>query len=138
LRPFRRASFWKPRSAAFDQVTTAPAWPTLASIVPNFDPEDQRILPDRRMEARSIHSLRAALRREAAKNDFDSILLLASFASDPRFQADARLARHAIGLDAGPSEAGKLLCQAAQSPLHDKINYFAAPLTTLNFGDALH
>jgi len=82
------------------------------------NPEDQRSAR-RRMEGALSFPYEAALRREAAKNDFDPCLPLASFARNPRFQADA-VSPPTRSVDAGSSEDGKTSCQAAQSPLHEK------------------
>jgi len=102
-------------------------------IVPNFRIPKITICPSRMEGALSV-PLRAALRREAAKNDSIPCLPLASFARN-HVSGGAVSHANAIGVRQGLSEDGKTSLPSSSKSTTRKIN-FSSPTTTLNFGHA--
>src|SRR5256886_5856278 len=80
-------------------------------IVPNFDSRKISDLPVAAWKALYPLPYEAALRREAAKNDFDPMFAAGLIRQESTFQADAVSHANAIGLMQVLPKTGKLLAK---------------------------
>jgi soluble lytic murein transglycosylase len=97
--------------AAFDQGHFAAGMAYGRIIVPNFDARKFDELPISVWKALYPLPYEAAVRREAAKNDFDPMLAAGLMRQESTFQADAVSYANAIGLMQVLPKTGKLLAK---------------------------
>ncbi len=97
--------------AAFDQGHYGAGMAYARIIVPNFDSRKIGDLPVAAWKALYPLPYEAALRREAAKNDFDPMFAAGLIRQESTFQADAVSHANAIGLMQVLPKTGKLLAR---------------------------
>ncbi len=97
--------------AAFDQGHYGAGMAYARIIVPNFDSRKISDLPVATWKALYPLPYEAALRREAAKNDFDPMFAAGLIRQESTFQADAVSHANAIGLMQVLPKTGKLLAK---------------------------
>jgi len=97
--------------AAFDQGHYGAGMAYARIIVPNFDSRKISDLPVAAWKALYPLPYEAALRREAAKNDFDPMFAAGLIRQESTFQADAVSHANAIGLMQVLPKTGKLLAK---------------------------
>jgi soluble lytic murein transglycosylase len=97
--------------AAFDQGHYGAGMAYARIIVPNFDSRRISDLPVAAWKALYPLPYEAALRREAAKNDFDPMFAAGLIRQESTFQADAVSHANAIGLMQVLPKTGKLLAR---------------------------
>jgi soluble lytic murein transglycosylase len=97
--------------AAFDQGHFGAGMAYARIIVPNFDARKFDELPVSAWRALYPFPYEAAVRREAAKNDFDPMLAAGLMRQESTFQADAVSYANAIGLMQVLPKTGKLLAK---------------------------
>jgi soluble lytic murein transglycosylase len=97
--------------AAFDQGHYGAGMAYARIIVPNFDSRKISDLPVAAWKALYPLPYEAALRREAAKNDFDPMFAAGLIRQESTFQADAVSHKDAIGLMQVLPKTGKLLAK---------------------------
>jgi soluble lytic murein transglycosylase len=97
--------------AAFDQGHYGAGMAYARIIVPNFDSRKVNEVPVAAWKALFPLPYEAALRREAAKNDFDPMFAAGLIRQESTFQADAVSHKNAIGLMQVLPKTGKLLAR---------------------------
>jgi soluble lytic murein transglycosylase len=97
--------------AAFDQGHYGAGMAYARVIVPNFDSRKISEVPVAAWKALYPMPYEAALRREAAKNDFDPMFAAGLIRQESTFQADAVSPKNAIGLMQVLPKTGKLLAR---------------------------
>ena len=97
--------------AAFDQGHYGAGMAYARIIVPNFDSRKISDVPVAAWKALYPLPYEAALRREAAKNDFDPMFAAGLIRQESTFQADAVSRKDAIGLMQVLPKTGKLLAK---------------------------
>src|SRR6184192_1500106 len=97
--------------AAFDQGHYGAGMAYARIIVPNFDSRKISDLPVAAWKALYPLPYEAALRREAAKNDFDPMFAAGLIRQESTFQSDAVSHKNAIGLMQVLPKTGKLLAR---------------------------
>jgi soluble lytic murein transglycosylase len=97
--------------AAFDQGHYGAGMAYGRIIVPNFDSRKFADVPVSAWRALYPLPYEAALRREAAKNDFDPMFAAGLIRQESTFQADAVSHKNAIGLMQVLPKTGKLLAR---------------------------
>ena len=97
--------------AAFDQGHYGAGMAYARIIVPNFDSRKISEVPVPAWKALYPLPYEAALRREAAKNDFDPMFAAGLIRQESTFQADAVSHKNAIGLMQVLPKTGKLLAR---------------------------
>jgi peptidoglycan lytic transglycosylase len=97
--------------AAFDQGHYGAGMAYARIIVPNFDSRKISEVPVAAWKALYPLPYEAALRREAAKNDFDPMFAAGLIRQESTFQADAVSRKDAIGLMQVLPKTGKLLAK---------------------------
>ncbi len=97
--------------AAFDQGHYGVGMAYARIVVPNFDSRKISDLPVAAWKALYPLPYEAALRREAAKNDFDPMFAAGLIRQESTFQADAVSHANAIGLMQVLPKTGKLLAK---------------------------
>jgi soluble lytic murein transglycosylase len=97
--------------AAFDQGHYGAGMAYARIIVPNFDSRKISEVPAAAWKALYPLPYEAALRREAAKNDFDPMFAAGLIRQESTFQADAVSRKDAIGLMQVLPKTGKLLAK---------------------------
>jgi len=97
--------------AAFDQGHYGAGMAYARIVVPNFDARKMSDLPVAAWKALYPLPYEAALRREAAKNDFDPMFAAGLIRQESTFQADAVSHANAIGLMQVLPKTGKLLAK---------------------------
>jgi soluble lytic murein transglycosylase len=97
--------------AAFDQGHYGAGMAYARIIVPNFDSRKINDVPVAAWKALYPLPYEAALRREAAKNDFDPMFAAGLIRQESTFQADAVSHKDAIGLMQVLPKTGKLLAK---------------------------
>jgi soluble lytic murein transglycosylase len=97
--------------AAFDQGHYGAGMAYARIIVPNFDSRKVSDVPVAAWKALLPLPYEAALRREAAKNDFDPMFAAGLIRQESTFQADAVSPKNAIGLMQVLPKTGKLLAR---------------------------
>ena len=97
--------------AAFDQGHYGAGMAYGRIIVPNFDSRKISEAPVAAWKALYPLPYEAALRREAAKNDFDAMFAAGLIRQESTFQADAVSPKNAIGLMQVLPKTGKLLAK---------------------------
>ena len=97
--------------AAFDQGHYGAGMAYARIIVPNFDSRRISEVPVAAWKALYPLPYEAALRREAAKNDFDPMFAAGLIRQESTFQADAVSHKNAIGLMQVLPKTGKLLAK---------------------------
>jgi soluble lytic murein transglycosylase len=97
--------------AAFDQGHYGAGMAYARIIVPNFDSRKISDVPAAAWKALFPLPYEAALRREAAKNDFDPMFAAGLIRQESTFQADAVSRKDAIGLMQVLPKTGKLLAR---------------------------
>jgi soluble lytic murein transglycosylase len=97
--------------AAFDQGHYGAGMAYARIIVPNFDSRKINDVPVAAWKALYPLPYEAALRREAAKNDFDPMFAAGLIRQESTFQADAVSHANAIGLMQVLPKTGKLLAK---------------------------
>jgi soluble lytic murein transglycosylase len=97
--------------AAFDQGHYGAGMAYGRIIVPNFDSRKISEVPVAAWKALYPLPYEAALRREAAKNDFDAMFAAGLIRQESTFQADAVSPKNAIGLMQVLPKTGKLLAR---------------------------
>ena len=97
--------------AAFDQGHYGAGMAYARIVVPNFDSRKISDLPVAAWKALYPLPYEAALRREAAKNDFDPMFAAGLIRQESTFQADAVSHANAIGLMQVLPKTGKLLAK---------------------------
>jgi len=97
--------------AAFDQGHYGAGMAYARIIVPNFDSRKISDVPVAAWKALYPLPYEAALRREAAKNDFDPMFAAGLIRQESTFQADAVSPKDAIGLMQVLPKTGKLLAR---------------------------
>src|SRR5467141_1100244 len=97
--------------AAFDQGHYGVGMAYARIIVPNFDSRKISEVPVAAWKALYPLPYEAALRREAAKNDFDPMFAAGLIRQESTFQADAVSPKNAIGLMQVLPKTGKLLAR---------------------------
>ena len=97
--------------AAFDQGHYGAGMAYGRIIVPNFDSRKISEVPVAAWKALYPMPYEAALRREAAKNDFDPMFAAGLIRQESTFQADAVSPKNAIGLMQVLPKTGKLLAR---------------------------
>ena len=97
--------------AAFDQGHYGAGMAYARIFVPNFDSRKISDLPVAAWKALYPLPYEAALRREAAKNDFDPMFAAGLIRQESTFQADAVSHANAIGLMQVLPKTGKLLAK---------------------------
>jgi soluble lytic murein transglycosylase len=97
--------------AAFDQGHYAAGMAYARIIVPNFDSRKISEVPVAAWKALYPLPYEAALRREAAKNNFDPMFAAGLIRQESTFQADAVSPKDAIGLMQVLPKTGKLLAR---------------------------
>ena len=97
--------------AAFDQGHYGAGMAYARIIVPNFDSRKVSEVPVAAWKALYPLPYEAALRREAAKNDFDPMFAAGLIRQESTFQADAVSHANAIGLMQVLPKTGKLLAK---------------------------
>src|SRR5256886_43193 len=97
--------------AAFDQGHYRAGMAYARIVVPNFDSRKISDLPVAAWKALYPLPYEAALRREAAKNDFDPMFAAGLIRQESTFQADAVSHANAIGLMQVLPKTGKLLAK---------------------------
>jgi peptidoglycan lytic transglycosylase len=97
--------------AAFDQGHYGAGMAYARIIVPNFDSRKISEVPVAAWKALYPLPYEAALRREAAKNDFDPMFAAGLIRQESTFQADAVSRKDAIGLMQVLPKTGKLLAR---------------------------
>ncbi len=97
--------------AAFDQGHYGAGMAYARIIVPNFDSRKISEVPVAAWKALYPLPYEAALRREAAKNDFDAMFAAGLIRQESTFQADAVSPKNAIGLMQVLPKTGKLLAR---------------------------
>jgi soluble lytic murein transglycosylase len=97
--------------AAFDQGHYGAGMAYARIVVPNFDARKISDLPVAAWKALYPLPYEAALRREAAKNDFDPMFAAGLIRQESTFQADAVSHANAIGLMQVLPKTGKLLAK---------------------------
>jgi soluble lytic murein transglycosylase len=97
--------------AAFDQGHYGAGMAYARIIVPNFDSRKMGEVPVAAWKALYPFPYEAALRREAARNDFDPMFAAGLIRQESTFQADAVSRKDAIGLMQVLPKTGKLLAK---------------------------
>ncbi len=97
--------------AAFDQGHYGAGMAYARVVVPNFDSRKISEVPVTAWKALYPMPYEAALRREAAKNDFDPMFAAGLIRQESTFQADAVSPKNAIGLMQVLPKTGKLLAR---------------------------
>jgi soluble lytic murein transglycosylase len=97
--------------AAFDQGHYGAGMAYARVVVPNFDSRKISEVPVAAWKALYPMPYEAALRREAAKNDFDPMFAAGLIRQESTFQADAVSPKNAIGLMQVLPKTGKLLAR---------------------------
>jgi soluble lytic murein transglycosylase len=97
--------------AAFDQGHYGAGMAYARIIVPNFDSRKMSEVPVAAWKALYPLPYEAALRREAARNDFDPMFAAGLIRQESTFQADAVSRKDAIGLMQVLPKTGKLLAK---------------------------
>jgi len=97
--------------AAFDQGHYGAGMAYARIVVPNFDSRKIAEVPVAAWKALYPLPYEAALRREAAKNDFDPMFAAGLIRQESTFQADAVSRKDAIGLMQVLPKTGKLLAR---------------------------
>ena len=97
--------------AAFDQGHYGAGMAYARIVVPNFDSRKVSDVPVAAWKALLPLPYEAALRREAAKNDFDPMFAAGLIRQESTFQADAVSPKNAIGLMQVLPKTGKLLAK---------------------------
>ena len=97
--------------AAFDQGHYGAGMAYARIVVPNFDSRKVSDVPVAAWKALLPLPYEAALRREAAKNDFDPMFAAGLIRQESTFQADAVSPKNAIGLMQVLPKTGKLLAR---------------------------
>jgi soluble lytic murein transglycosylase len=118
--------------AAFDQGHYGAGMAYARIIVPNFDSRKISDLPVAAWKALYPLPYEAALRREAAKNDFDPMFAAGLIRQESTFQADAVSHKDAIGLMQVLPKTGKLL--AKQLKVHYTKNKLFEPDYNIELG----
>jgi len=113
------------------KVTTAPAWPTLASSCRISNPGRSAICPSPHGSALSV-PYEAALRPRSRQNDFDPMFAAGLIRQESTFQADAVSHANAIGLMQVLPKTGKLL--AKQLKVHYTKNKLFEPDYNIELG----
>jgi soluble lytic murein transglycosylase len=120
--------------AAFDQGHYGAGMAYARIIVPNFDSRKVSDVPVAAWKALLPLPYEAALRREAAKNDFDPMFAAGLIRQESTFQADAVSPKNAIGLMQVLPKTGKLL--ARQLNVHYTKNKLFEPDFNIEVGMA--
>jgi len=118
--------------AAFDQGHYGTGMAYARIIVPNFESRKISDLPIAAWKALYPFPYEAALRREAAKNDFDPMFAAGLIRQESTFQADAVSHANAIGLMQVLPKTGKLL--AKQLKVHYTKNKLFEPDYNIELG----